>query len=67
MKTENLVIYRLSAEDFENAILYYLKNVLNQDIKEVTKIEHEYVIETSLGAFEENSTEVFDGLKVICK
>lgn len=69
MQKENLgVVYRLPKEDVVKAINHWLTVVCQQKDIVVEKVEPEFEkVYYSVGMFEQDYNEVFDGVKVVCK
>lgn len=64
IKEKSKVVYRMSKEDVVKAIEDFLQ-ANNQNVK-VEKVEPEFEREYySIGMFEEDYREIFDGLKIV--
>lgn len=68
MQKEASIIYRIPKEDVEKAINHWLTVVCRQEDIIVEKVEPEFEkVYYSVGQFEEDYREVYDGLKVMCR
>jgi hypothetical protein len=62
------VVYRLPKEDVVKAINHWLTVVCRQEDIIVEKVEPEFEkVCYSVGQFEQDYREVYDGVKVVCK